>query len=259
MTTIESRELPETFAVLRPTSGGGPSYQICKRTLIRELSEGGELRIYMEIDNADIQPHSDVHRIDIQISEPYPIYQIPARNTIHTSSDVRKIKWWFLPHALRYETTTIPIVDSNKRFFLTRSFRRIRPSNLTHEDYQTTIAMYGSIMETLGERLGMWSNVYVRFGEPVNNVPAPPPAPPLLEDSQRMPQFVSDLLLKDAVQKNQTCPITMTPLQELQAVGITSCYHIFDLEAILRWKRENTSCPFCRSNLSFVQPYHLKN
>lgn len=256
MTTVEPRELPEYFAVLRPTSGGGPSYQLCQRTIHREVNPNDGLeQTYQRIDNADIYPEGEILRIDVELPNPHPVYSSSLRNAIQTNSDIRKVKWWFLPHSLQFDNRTIPVIDSNKRYYLTRSFRRIRPFNISQGEYETTVAVYGSIMDSLGELLGSWSNIYMLRHAVEQEAPLRPPS----QEPQHLPLFVADLLVKDAKEKNLTCPITMSPLSELSTLGITSCYHIFDYMAIQRWLLENSSCPFCRSRASFVHRYHLKN
>jgi hypothetical protein len=33
---------------------------------------------------------------------------------------------------------------------------------------------------------------------------------------------------------------------------VTSCFHVFDSEALNRWRQEHTSCPVCRTMITNV-------
>jgi hypothetical protein len=57
---------------------------------------------------------------------------------------------------------------------------------------------------------------------------------------------ISSLVIQDALNKNQTCPITLSYLDEESAVCVAPCYHVFDKSAITTWLKQNTTCPECR-------------
>jgi len=76
-----------------------------------------------------------------------------------------------------------------------------------------------------------------------NRVFAPPvvlEAPPA-----SIPAFVAELLLKDAIAKEHTCPISMEPVKPGETM-VTSCYHIFQTSALREWFQEHTTCPLCK-------------
>lgn len=66
-----------------------------------------------------------------------------------------------------------------------------------------------------------------------------------------MPVFVAQLLLKDAIEKETCCPISMEPLQTQKSV-VTSCYHIFDRSMFETWHSSHLSCPLCKQTCSFT-------
>jgi Ring finger domain len=78
------------------------------------------------------------------------------------------------------------------------------------------------------------------------------PAPPAAAVSSPVPKFVADLIIADAIAKGTTCPITMEPLKA-DKVTVTSCYHVFDTEALNSWAASQdtatTVCPQCRKSL----------
>ena len=49
--------------------------------------------------------------------------------------------------------------------------------------------------------------------------------------------------------KGDTCPITMELLSPITA-SVTSCYHVFDTEAIDHWLTEHKTCPVCKQACS---------
>jgi SUMO ligase MMS21 Smc5/6 complex component len=38
----------------------------------------------------------------------------------------------------------------------------------------------------------------------------------------------------------------MTPFQECHSTTVTSCFHIFETDAIQTWLRGHTTCPVCK-------------
>jgi hypothetical protein len=64
-----------------------------------------------------------------------------------------------------------------------------------------------------------------------------------------IPEFVATLLVQKAQQENQTCPITMEELK-VGDVGVTSCFHVFQRDALATWVSQHTSCPVCKQTCS---------
>jgi hypothetical protein len=62
-----------------------------------------------------------------------------------------------------------------------------------------------------------------------------------------IPQFVAEALL--AKSTGELCPITMEPLAAGN-VSVTSCFHIFQKDAIEQWLAKNTTCPVCKKECS---------
>jgi hypothetical protein len=62
-----------------------------------------------------------------------------------------------------------------------------------------------------------------------------------------IPQFVAEALLAKAVK--ETCPITMEPLVAGQT-SATSCFHLFQKNALEEWLAKNTTCPVCKRECS---------
>ncbi len=72
---------------------------------------------------------------------------------------------------------------------------------------------------------------------------APPTAQPA---PQPIPQFVAEALLEKSVRNEETCPITMEPLVA-GAVYVTTCFHVFEREAMDEWRTKHNTCPVCKA------------
>lgn len=84
--------------------------------------------------------------------------------------------------------------------------------------------------------------------------PAPPP--PIVKTktvtvTATPPAFVTALIVADAVAKADTCPITLSPITVANA-AVTSCFHVFDGEAIATWLSEHKTCPVCKQATTVV-------
>lgn len=72
-----------------------------------------------------------------------------------------------------------------------------------------------------------------------------PPKPAATPTIPTLPGYVTSLLLEDAISKKQDCPITMEPITK-ETSAVTSCYHVFDRDAIASWLVTHTTCPVCK-------------
>lgn len=63
-----------------------------------------------------------------------------------------------------------------------------------------------------------------------------------------VPKYVADLLIKNSVEKDEKCPITMDPIDK-ETCSVTSCFHIFEKSSIETWltnKDNKSKCPVCK-------------
>lgn len=78
-------------------------------------------------------------------------------------------------------------------------------------------------------------------------------APSSTPIKQKIPQFVTEIMKRDAISAKASCAISLESLAEVP-VSITSCFHMFDSSSINKWLQRENSCPVCKSTVSFVQP-----
>jgi hypothetical protein len=66
-----------------------------------------------------------------------------------------------------------------------------------------------------------------------------------------IPKFVAEALLAKSVASAETCPIVMEPLTAGNT-SVTSCFHIFQKDAIEEWLGKNTTCPVCKKECTLT-------
>jgi hypothetical protein len=71
--------------------------------------------------------------------------------------------------------------------------------------------------------------------------PQPQPVPVALPDP--IPLRIARLIAEDS--KDENCPITMNKITPFTC-SVTSCFHVFDSDALDEWTTTNNTCPVCR-------------
>lgn len=67
-----------------------------------------------------------------------------------------------------------------------------------------------------------------------------------------IPKFAANLMKCGAIANNDSCPITMNYIKECSSITLTSCYHLFETDAINVWIRKNSGCPVCKEEITSV-------
>jgi hypothetical protein len=68
----------------------------------------------------------------------------------------------------------------------------------------------------------------------------------------KIPQHIIDVYIQSLIDKKETCPINMEPLEKGK-ISITPCGHVMNASSVECWMRANHSCPVCRSPCSAEQ------
>jgi hypothetical protein len=74
------------------------------------------------------------------------------------------------------------------------------------------------------------------------------PVPPLAVLQEKIPKRIAWLIAEDASKTGETCPISTNTISPITA-SVTTCYHVFETDAINEWVQRNpvnTPCPVCR-------------
>ncbi len=162
------------------------------------------------------------------------IYEYTVRNESQSDIDIRNVKYWFTNQYFFWNEYEIPIVDFTKRYFLTRGFTRVLPSNKHEEDMIHFAHTYAALRDIRIKQIDPNASLSTRY-----------PIPP----------FVVELIVKDHLAKKNACPITMIPFSSLKTYGLTPCFHLFDYDAIQKWTKNNSACPVCRNSVLSVNRY----
>lgn len=265
-------QFPKTFAICRKQSTRGPFWQIFQADKVQnhyEISIPGWEQSVIQ-----------VHETFIAASEslrPESVYCKLANGAI------RKYIYWYIPMYLQVENNNIPVIDFQYKAWLLRPTHRIpltntdgilRMLNAFESEY---VSQYSS--PSTGDLLDQ--PIFNRFTEAPMRSPTPPRSRsphsegtlsvysvsppggefldfqdiPVLATSQNtrplsIPDIVGSLLIQNARESNDSCPITATPYSELQSITATSCFHMFDTESIQKWLSDQTSCPVCRTPIT---------
>ena len=70
-----------------------------------------------------------------------------------------------------------------------------------------------------------------------------------LQQKQGIPQRVLNAFIESAIAKNESCPITLMPIEKNDAI-VTPCYHILSKDAGEKWISMKNQCPTCKHSCS---------
>ena len=65
------------------------------------------------------------------------------------------------------------------------------------------------------------------------------------------PHFVAQALLRDAVRRGQSCPISLNDFTD-SPCAVTNCFHIFEGSALEAWLSGHKDCPVCKAPVKGV-------
>jgi hypothetical protein len=99
-------------------------------------------------------------------------------------------------------------------------------------------------------------NVLLWTLPPPEPPPAAPPvaAPPVADNIKPLPKRIAWIIAEDACKNNETCPIIMEPISPITA-AVSTCFHCFDHEAIMRWLDDKDTCPQCREKCAVTKAF----
>lgn len=200
---------------------------------------------------------------------PHPVTLSPPREVFFAG------RWRLTRHALlsMYCATPIPILEMDG------DFRALWPRCRYRENVLESIQAGTPEVIRVWERRwdpDIWLTEIAReFAEVPTLIPEPPPPPaprllarsvpspspvtvpapsPVTVSAARarpaIPSFILEALVRDAIARHTSCPITLEPLTDPSQVTVTDCYHLFDATALASWQASGENkCPVCRETL----------
>ena len=140
----------------------------------------------------------------------------------------------------------IPIIEVfNPCEVLPDAFYHIRAKNPNYSNYCITYPVAAAtyiepIVHNMSTLIGDLQSRRVVRHLPIEEIipKAPPPKKTIV------PQRVINTFIESAVEKGDSCPITMATLEKLDTF-VTPCWHVMSLSA-KRWIDEKSQCPSCK-------------
>lgn len=136
---------------------------------------------------------------------------------------VRPLNWRFTSQKLRYEEMSIPVLNISPMSAL--------PSM----------------------KANSFIPIIINPAAPAPAPAAPAPAPAPIQQSkyaiESIPQHIVRAILRDAVMQEEVCPITSAEI-DITNGAVTSCFHLFEKNAICKWLSmpgSRDKCPVCNS------------
>ena len=134
---------------------------------------------------------------------------------------------WHTPHSIFHNESWIPVVDTTASYKI--------PGSCIYTVNGDTVSQYTvRVMRLHSIRLRMMDRL-TRMVEPLIN-------------RSVVPKFVADLIYKNAIEKADHCPISLTLFKDCTSVTLTPCYHLFETAHLTNWLSTNIACPVCNQH-----------
>lgn len=75
--------------------------------------------------------------------------------------------------------------------------------------------------------------------------PTPVPTPAHTNLPEAIPRRIAWLVAEDASKQGESCSITLDEISPITA-SVTTCFHVFNSDAIAKWLTTNPLCPMCK-------------
>lgn len=166
--------------------------------------------------------------------------------------------WWFTGTSLRIPFYgTIPVIDILDAIsILKEPLYQLTASNDSDARFMERQSQQIQRYRMFASHIQTRNMVHNTFEELIRVVPqatAPAQPQPKVKASQKrsttgtVPPFVAELILKAAIEKKESCPISYQDFDQLASVTVTKCYHCFDTNALEQWLKTKAECPLCKS------------
>ena len=143
--------------------------------------------------------------------------------------------------------TWIHILDSDKMYAIPGEF-------IYKEKYIDSLVEASRVVEKQALSTQMIASISesesVHLGTAPSILQIAPSAPPALPSP---PSFVAQIIKRDAIQRRESCPISLETFTNHMKARITPCFHIFQEDSLNQWLTKEVSCPMCKAYISCEQ------
>ena len=196
-----------------------------------------------------------------------------CHDTITDTSIPLTTYWWFTGTTLKIPFyASVPVIDiHDATSILKEPHYQLTASNDSNSRFMERQSQQLQRYRMFANHIQTRNMVHDVFEEIIRSAQAPPqPPPPAAQPQPKaskkqpangIPSFVAELLVKAAIEKKESCPISYQDFEQTSSITVTKCYHCFDSNALTRWLKTKAECPLCKapvnqSELSHVEGIH---
>jgi hypothetical protein len=281
---------PSVFAVVRTQNYRQPCFQLLQSNESTTRYHRHELPHYTitNLDGVSLD-RLPLHRmVLLRTSSDSQVYTL--RYKLPSSTEIQEVYYWYLPYSLGL--SAIPILEFQYRSWLPTQYRPVEINMNRNEFIDVLSVIQEERLEQIrrmedrqrfvrppaawgpddwDDRILEDSNTFVGVNRRRRSILRTPTPPPPRERRivervvevpvervvvqtrmQALPKPMAKVLLANARQGEESCPITATPFSECSKISLTSCFHFFETEALAKWQGTHNTCPVCRSTVETV-------
>jgi hypothetical protein len=169
--------------------------------------------------------------------------------------EYEKIKWSFTGASIDMSLNDrggmiiiCPVVKVSDRHLLPFNCCSIVPSNTVFKDERDTSYYGKSGLYTKEPNSREYlTPIPPRVNFTYTAVSSNPVLAPVKAVRKSLPAHVANIVLSDAISKNEVCPISSEPITK-ETGTVTSCGHVFCKESIDQWLSIKNECPVCKQS-----------
>lgn len=250
--------LPEVFAIQRRTSKSRVSFQIL-------ISEYNTRHDYYTVCDSRDSLENILYSLEKIRPEEFGAFVSIIQIKHPVRDSILEVNCWQLPYILQTHRVSIPVLEFQYRSWIPSMHTSI-PIQMPRGSSEF-LRIVDTIQQDRLEQIYMKEDrydyredsderMYMSHNHTRNRGREAPTETKTVErivvKAQILPKAIGDILLTSARKGEDSCPITSTPFARCKKLCVTSCFHIFENESLVKWNERNTTCPVCRCEIENV-------
>lgn len=259
--SLQQRDLPRTFAVLNDRETQRAEFAIFRierdAAGLQSISSPTSfsqvtLRI-LQVEvmrGLDLMPRFNVYQTDrfhdgtFQI-EPWRFWETGIH--LNSQSDSLRI-------------VSIPVLDFEDRTYFEECWDEFTKANIYPNGAEVAVANQVHQRNVRMRALEILVEDEMEMMFPTQDEPQTPPPlrRQIMEQVQirfHLPRRVADALIRDLLDRQESCAITTEPFSQCNEIAITPCFHYFQKRALEQWLSTHSTCPECRATVTNFHTY----